>query len=38
MARSGYNKKDGSKKGSKQSGQGRNRSNDCRHPNTGNKK
>ena len=38
MARSGYGKKDGSKKGSKQGGRGRNRTNSCRHPNTRNKK
>lgn len=38
MARSEYNKKDGSRKGSKQGGKGRNRTNECRHPNTGNEK
>ena len=38
MVRSGYGKKDGSQKGSKKGGRGRNKTNDCRHPNTGNKK
>ena len=38
MARSEYGKKDGSQKGSKQGGRGRNKTNNCRHPNTGNKK
>ena len=38
MVRSEYNKKDGSRKGQKQGGKGRNRTNDCRHPNSGNKK
>ena len=38
MPREGYGKKDGSQKGRKQGGRGRNRTNSCRHPNTGNKK
>ena len=36
MPREGYGKKDGSQKGRKQGG--RNRTDNCRHPNTGNKK
>lgn len=30
--RSGYGRKNGSQKGFKQNGQGRNRTSDCRHP------
>ena len=33
MARQGYGRKDGSQKGARQGGKGRNRTDDCRHPN-----
>lgn len=33
MVKENYGKKDGSKKGFKQSGKGRNRTDNCRHPN-----
>jgi len=32
MPRDGYGKKDGSQKGRKEGGRGRNRTSDCRHP------
>lgn len=32
MYRKGYNKKDGSKKGSSSGGRGRNKTSTCRHP------
>ena len=32
MARSGYGRKDGSQKGRKSGGKGRNRTSKCRHP------
>ena len=38
MAKSGYGSKNGSRKGNKKGGRGRNKTTDCRHPNTGNKK
>ena len=34
MRRSGYGRKDGSKRGYKQGGRGRNRTSRCRHPKT----
>ena len=38
MPREGYGKKDGSQKGRKQGGRGRNRTDNCRHPNIRTKK
>lgn len=38
MPKEGYGKKDGTQKGRKQGGRGRNRTDICRYPNTGNKK
>ena len=32
MVRAGYGKKDGSAKGRKENGRGRNRTDNCRHP------
>jgi len=32
MVRTGYGKKDGSSKGKKEGGRGRNRTDNCRHP------
>lgn len=38
MPREGYGNRDGSQKGRKQGGRTRNRTDNCRHPNTRNKK